>query len=209
MTDETSSESSATTRERLLEAARTLFSEKGYAATSTRELAVHAECNVALISHYFGSKEGLLRAVLAEGIGEMIGELSKLATRDDPPEKRIERLVDFMVGHFSRSHAGMRIVHNELMHSNSPILADLAPSSAAYLQVFVDILEQARESDNLRDIDPRVSAMLLMGMVQMYFIAYPLTSQTLGPMSPELLSTLKRHITNIFLHGVLAQGGGS
>ncbi|HEX2540735.1 MAG TPA: CerR family C-terminal domain-containing protein [Caldimonas sp.] len=53
-------------RERLLLAALNLFAEKGYAPTSTRDIAEAAGTNVAAIAYYFGDKAGLYRAV-AEG----------------------------------------------------------------------------------------------------------------------------------------------
>lgn len=52
-------------RERLLQSALRLFSERGYAQTSTREIALAAGANVASISYYFGDKAGLYRAVFA------------------------------------------------------------------------------------------------------------------------------------------------
>ena len=51
------------TRTRLLDAALVLFAEKGFAKTSTREIALAAKVNVASISYYFGDKAGLYRAV--------------------------------------------------------------------------------------------------------------------------------------------------
>ena len=50
-------------RTRLLDAALVLFAEKGFAKTSTREIALAAKVNVASISYYFGDKAGLYRAV--------------------------------------------------------------------------------------------------------------------------------------------------
>ncbi len=208
MTDETSSEASVSTRERLLDAARTLFGEKGYAGTSTREIAASADCNVALISHYFGSKEGLLRALLMEGMGQLTAELSKIAEQEADPEKRLRRIVRFLVGHFAENHAGMRMMHRELLRTDSPLLNELAPGTAAYHGIFVEILEQARKEGRLRDVDPNVATLLLMGMLQIYFVAYPLASRILGPLSPELLDALETHVTEIFFHGVLAEGGG-
>jgi AcrR family transcriptional regulator len=49
-------------REDILLAARTLFGERGYGATSLRAIAAAAGVDVALISHYFGAKAGLFRA---------------------------------------------------------------------------------------------------------------------------------------------------
>jgi len=53
----------AEARSRLLEAALALFAEKGFAKTSTREIALAAQVNIASISYYFGDKAGLYRAV--------------------------------------------------------------------------------------------------------------------------------------------------
>ncbi|MEQ8768127.1 MAG: CerR family C-terminal domain-containing protein [Planctomycetota bacterium] len=46
----------ASTREALLDAAETLFSERGYARVGIRELAEAADANIASIKYHFGSK---------------------------------------------------------------------------------------------------------------------------------------------------------
>lgn len=56
----------AEAREQLLLAALKLFADKGFAKTSTREIASAARANVAAISYYFGDKAGLYRAVFTQ-----------------------------------------------------------------------------------------------------------------------------------------------
>jgi AcrR family transcriptional regulator len=56
--------SAPTTRERILEAARYLFWEKGYAATGMAEIFERAGINSGSFYHFFESKEALLLAVL-------------------------------------------------------------------------------------------------------------------------------------------------
>lgn len=53
------------TRADLLKAARRRFAALGYDRTTTRDIATDAGVNVALIARYFGSKDGLLAAVLS------------------------------------------------------------------------------------------------------------------------------------------------
>ncbi|HTH43943.1 MAG TPA: CerR family C-terminal domain-containing protein [Oxalicibacterium sp.] len=53
-------------RERLLHTALQLFAEKGFAKTSTRDIAQAAGVNIASIKYYFGDKAGLYRAVFVE-----------------------------------------------------------------------------------------------------------------------------------------------
>jgi AcrR family transcriptional regulator len=53
------------TREAVLAAAKEAFGRQGYAATSLRAVARAAGVDPALITHYFGSKDGLFQAALA------------------------------------------------------------------------------------------------------------------------------------------------
>lgn len=72
--------------EALLEAAVELFSRKGYAAVSTREIAERAEVNLGAIQYHFGSKSNLFVATvhrLMEGQQCVRGHLSSApAPRD-------------------------------------------------------------------------------------------------------------------------------
>ena len=52
------------TRSRLIESARYLFWERGFAGTSMADLLAHADVNSGSFYHFFESKEALLRAVL-------------------------------------------------------------------------------------------------------------------------------------------------
>jgi AcrR family transcriptional regulator len=52
-------------RELLLDTAERLFAEVGVGATSVRDITAAAGANVAAVNYYFGSREGLLRAVIS------------------------------------------------------------------------------------------------------------------------------------------------
>ncbi len=61
----------ADTKESLLEAAEALFAEHGFAGASLRAITARADANVAAAHYHFGSKEGLLRAVVARRLRPM------------------------------------------------------------------------------------------------------------------------------------------
>jgi AcrR family transcriptional regulator len=77
------------TRERLLDVAEDLFAEQGISGTSLRELTRAADANLAAVHYHFGSKEGLLDAVVerrAEPINrERLEALDALEARETPP----------------------------------------------------------------------------------------------------------------------------
>jgi AcrR family transcriptional regulator len=56
---------SAATHDRILDAAERLFAEHGVAGTSVRAITEQAQVNVAAVNYHFGSKENLVRAVIA------------------------------------------------------------------------------------------------------------------------------------------------
>jgi TetR/AcrR family transcriptional regulator, transcriptional repressor for nem operon len=59
------------TRDRLIESARFLFWERGFAGTSMADLLSHAAVNSGSFYHFFESKEALLRAVLESYLGAL------------------------------------------------------------------------------------------------------------------------------------------
>jgi AcrR family transcriptional regulator len=88
------------TRDRLIESARFLFWERGFAGTSMSELLAHAEVNSGSFYHFFDSKEALLRAVL-EGYLELLRPMivdPAFASVDEP----LERIFAILAGYRER-----------------------------------------------------------------------------------------------------------
>lgn len=52
-------------RGRLLDAAEKLFAERGFEATSVRDITAEARCNLAAVNYHFGSKENLYQAAFS------------------------------------------------------------------------------------------------------------------------------------------------
>lgn len=76
---------SLNTRDRLVDSARYLFWERGFAGTSMAELLAHAGVNSGSFYHFFDSKEDLLRAVLEaylKGFRPMIVDPAFARTND-------------------------------------------------------------------------------------------------------------------------------
>lgn len=70
MTDQSSlPPHSPDTKNRILDAAEMLFSEKGFDATSLRMITAEAQVNLAAVNYHFQSKEALLQAVYARRAG--------------------------------------------------------------------------------------------------------------------------------------------
>lgn len=84
----------ASTEEKIIEAARKVFTEKGYAATRTRDIAEEAGLNLALLNYYFRSKEKLFSLIMAEKIGQLFGVIAPIVNDDKTSlQEKIELIV--------------------------------------------------------------------------------------------------------------------
>src|SRR5690554_1998665 len=68
-------------REKVIRASIDLFNVNGYSGTSVRDIARKAECNVALISYYFGSKQGLLEELITDFLEGYVDAIEKQVIR--------------------------------------------------------------------------------------------------------------------------------
>ena len=88
------------TRDRLIESARYLFWERGFAGTSMADLLAHAGVNSGSFYHFFESKEALLRAVLdgyLHGLRPMVVDPAFAKT-----EEPVERIFAILEGYRGR-----------------------------------------------------------------------------------------------------------
>jgi AcrR family transcriptional regulator len=81
----------AATRRKIIDAAFSSFSEKGYAATSIGDVAASAGVQKSLVQYHFGNKEELWQACLADRAAPVIEEMDKvLASQSPDPTAIIE-----------------------------------------------------------------------------------------------------------------------
>ncbi|MBP7102693.1 MAG: TetR/AcrR family transcriptional regulator [Bacteroidales bacterium] len=63
------------TEEKIKEAARIVFMEKGYAATGMRDIAAKAGVNLSLVNYYFRSKRNIFNLIMTEKMQKIFGSI--------------------------------------------------------------------------------------------------------------------------------------
>jgi len=123
------------TKERILEAAERLYTERGIRASSLRAITAEAGANVAAVNYHFGSKQELLRALIERRVGAANEQRLELLDRlESAPEGRapsIEEILDaFLRPVFAESRgAGMRsvtaLLFAEPLEIKAPLIAEI------------------------------------------------------------------------------------
>lgn len=104
-----------TTKERVFDAAIQLFFQKGFHATSTRDITNKIEVNGSLISYHFNGKQGLLEEIVVSYYEQLIDCMEKTMEQNvslgtEQIKEVIEELFRFKYTKFYQS----AVVHREL-----------------------------------------------------------------------------------------------
>lgn len=151
-------------RERVLDEAARLFSARGYAAVSTADVARAAGVAEGSVFHYFGSKQGLLRAV-----GERYGAAFAAAMfRDVEPAASQETIAEVVRRAFDfveRSWPGFGLF---LLSDGASGPAPLAQHAnrVAVTRAVETVLTDWQRGGALAGVDAPIVAELLFGLVE-------------------------------------------
>ncbi len=176
-------------RAQLLLAALRLFAEKGFAKTSTREIAQAAGANIAAISYYFGDKAGLYRAVFTEPLGSAKDDIALY----DQPDFTLRQSLEGFIGSFLAPMKQGELVqqcsrlHYREMLEPTGVWAEeidkgIKPAHAALVALLGRHLGVARSDDDLHRL-----AFSITGLALQMFI----TREVIESVRPKLIRTPK------------------
>lgn len=148
------------TREQLLTAARAHFAEHGFAATSMDELTASVGLTRGALYHHFGSKQGLLDAVVRQLDAELCAQLKQVLRDNDDP----------LVALDERSRAYIEktqsVEFQRIMFTDAPsVIPDaVEETAAACIATLAEVVGEARERGIVAEhVSPVAIATMLNG----------------------------------------------
>lgn len=169
MAKKSKTEIDGSTEERIKEAARIVFTQKGYAATRTRDIAEKAGINLALLNYYFRSKEKLFNQVMLEKIQQLFGILLPILSNETTKlEKKIEMIVANYIDMLLANPDLPLFVLSELRGQKEELQKVLPIEKIIQNISFIKQLQEKRP-----DIHPVHFLMNILGMTVFPFIAMP------------------------------------
>ena len=173
-------------RARLLHAALRLFAEKGFANTSTRELAIAAGVNIAAISYYFGDKAGLYRAAYTEPMGSC-SVMGVLDTSSVSLEEALRMMLSHIVEPMKQGNLVQlctRLHFREMLEPTGlwaeEIDNGIRPAQLALVQVLCKHLDVTQPDDDLHRL-----AYSIVGLAIHLFVGRDIVQA----LQPQLLAT--------------------
>ncbi len=168
---------------KILEAADNLFSERGFAMTSTTEIAKEAGCNQALVHYYFRTKDRLFEAIFELKLKLFVKAFLKIGSEDLPFEEKLKRKIE---AHFDILSANQRLpflVFNELLTNPERvkgIRTRIIPFALEAYEQFDQELKAAIAKGEIRPITPLDLILNVISINVSTFIAAPVIRSVMG-----------------------------
>jgi TetR/AcrR family transcriptional regulator, cholesterol catabolism regulator len=156
--------SDASRREELLRAAAHLFVEKGFEATTTRDIANAVGMRSGSPFYHFRSKQDLLKAAMAEGLETGYHRLQAAIEGIDEPEKRLRILIRTHLSNLLEGECEAPMLLFESRSLDAAARAEIAAITDRYQKPWQETLDELAASGRLKSAQAPVR-LLLFGML--------------------------------------------
>ncbi len=177
-------------RQALLATAARVFAEKGYHASSMRDLARASGMSLSGMYHYVDRKDDLLFQIQDQCFAEVLaGASAAVADRTDP----VDRLGAFIRHHvlfFTANMDEMRVLSHEDEELSGTMAARIRQRKRAYVELLHRLLEEIPG----QTVDPHLAGYALFGAMNWLYTWY----HPDGAVAPAELAD---QLTNLFLRG--------
>ena len=193
----------------IIEVAERLFSQKGFAGTSVRDIAQEADVNVSMISYYFGSKEKLIEALFQLRMKESSSRLETLMMASELSALQkfnvfIDSVIDRLMGNQCFHNIMLR---EQLSSERTPVISEyIRGLKMRNVELIKRMIREGQDAGDFRkDINVSLVTTTLYGTVN-----YAITTQDfykiingVEHLSDEefqehLRNELSQHLKNLF-----------
>jgi AcrR family transcriptional regulator len=159
----TQSKSPSERRAHLVRLAGDLFAEKGFRATTVREIADAAGILSGSLYHHFDSKESIGDEILSAFLEDVLAGYREAVRDTADPRTAIEQIVRSSTANLSRHRAALTMLQNDWNYfSGQPRFAYLRTAMKEIEQTWIEQLERGKETGQFRaDLDTRLTYRLL------------------------------------------------
>lgn len=161
------------TENKIFEAARIVFHQRGFNGARMQEIANEAGINKALLHYYFRNKEALFEKVLNESFSEIASRINEIFLSEMTLMSKIGIFVSFYIGFVSRNSFILHFINNSL-YEKPERLREIAERNNISPGLLLDQLgRQVREELGV-EYDPLQLFVNLFSLVVFPIVARPL-----------------------------------
>lgn len=177
------------------EVAQNLFRERGYAATSMRDLARQVGIEPASLYSHITSKESILREICFRMADEFFEIMDRIRVLPLSPPERLHKAIVTHIGVIRNNFDAATVFFHEWRFLEEPNLSRFKTMRKTYEYQFREILEEGMQTGDFREVDVKV-------VLPTLFSAMNWAHEYVKPSSKMEPDDLGDHIYQLFFDGL-------
>lgn len=198
------------TEQRILDAAQQLFVERGFALTSTTDIARLAGCNQALVHYYFRTKENLLRRIYQQNATLLLQLVGDTLQSDMSFEQMVRSVIAAYFRLISQQPKMPYFIINEVINNEERRQYIRRNITAQFqyndlYQLFKRRLREEHEAGRIIDITPWDLVLHVVSLTVFTFVSLPMYQEIFDCDDAALQTYIARReeeITRFVLRGI-------
>lgn len=155
----------ASKKELILRRAASMFREKGFAATSMRDLAEMVGIEAASLYNHIRSKNEILEAICFDVANIFNTYIENLEAREEKSIVKIEKLLRFHIRQMIENYEEVYVSDREWKHLEDPYLSNFQNQRRNYRKKFATIINEGITRGEIRNIDAPTAVLIILHAV--------------------------------------------
>lgn len=171
-----------TTEQIILNKAKAVFMQKGYAGARMQEIADEAGINKAMLHYYFRSKEKLFGVIVEEVVQGLVPRLSEAIEGEGTVTEKLEKVIRLYISMIKENPYMPMFILHELSQNRTEFILRMKKKVARlpnFSAFFAQIMEE-QSAGIIRLINPIHLLLNVLGMVIFPFVAKPMVVNLVG-----------------------------
>lgn len=168
------------TRQKILNTAKDLFIEKGFSATTMRDISSRANINKGLLHYYFQSKQTLFVNVMQMTTFELFPKIDSILNLQLSFEQKLELIVDVYIEFLLSNPRLPAFIINEL-NSNTDLFVDIIMQAEIYTRI-LNIASMIINEEDLKQsgMEPVQFVINFLALMLYPFLMKPIVQKVIG-----------------------------
>ncbi len=155
----------ASKKELILRKAAAMFREKGFAATSMRDLAESVGIEAASLYNHIRSKNEILEAICFDVANRFNANMDVIEAGQQKSISKVEILLRFHIGQMIENYEEVYVSDREWKHLEEPYLSNFQNQRRNYRKKFASIIEEGITKNEIRKIDAPTAVLIVLHAV--------------------------------------------
>jgi AcrR family transcriptional regulator len=150
----------------ILQKAAAMFREKGYAATSMRDLADTVGIEAASLYNHIKSKSEMLQEIIFRIANDAYVQLDDLEDEGLSPLQKIESIMRFHIKMNVERFEEYHVMVTEWIHLEEPYLTNFTSQRRNYVQKLEAIIQQGIDNKEMKQVLPYVAVLNILSAIR-------------------------------------------